>query len=304
MKDSSVQKLIDSINKYAVDPEAEDFWMKTVDCRQYNITGMGVFSQTADRNKYVYNKFMSDEDLQSGYEKHYSEYKQWLTDQKLLGTKYDTTLEAIVEDGWRSYLVRHYYNAIFEIGAIPAGGILSICDYIIIVESMDGAIYKTDLEQCLRSDYRVSSAAIKASKIPEDKYQSAMSYLYGGYLKNALKAVEAENKKRKNQSPLKVLWESQLHNYQLKNTSLGGVDAKPVIGPNGAIRRSLPETQWKWQKTLNAIGDMITTWPDHIIDPDTKEYGKIEEAFSQYNEEMGYADIAEFLDAYGFSVKK
>ena len=295
MKDSKIQNLINAIDKYAVTPETEDFWMKIVDCRQYHITGKDVYSPEADRNKHVYKEFLSDEELQSSLEKQFLEYKQWLTDQNLIGTKYDTTMEAVIEEGWRSYLVRRYYNAIFEIGAIPWGCDAAKNDFIVIVDSIEGAINKFDLEHCLHFDYNVSESAIKASKIPEDKYQSAIKRLYTGYLKDALKEVE-------NKQP-KVLWESQFNDYLLKCTSLGGAVAKPVIGLNGATRRSLPETQWKWQKTLDIIGEMLSRWPNRIINTKTKTYGKIEDAFYEYNGEMGYANIDDFLDAYGFSTK-
>lgn len=261
MSNPKIQQLIDSINRYAVDPETVDFSMKTIACRTFTINGEGDYSPQAERNKHIYKEFLSD-----GF---YSN---------------DPNLKEHFEEIWVSYLVRRYYDAIFETGAIPVGSISTISDYAIAVDSIDMAVWKYELKG-----------------ISRDKQQSAKIDIYTNYLQWVLNNLEEANNKRKDKSPVKILWESQLNSYMLKHTSLGGGVAKPVIGPNGAVRRPLPWTDW--QKMLDAIGEMVARCPSRVINTKTKTYSNIKGLYNRNNREMGYANIDEFFDAYGFSTK-
>lgn len=278
MTDSKIQGLVDAINTYAVDPETADFSMKTIACSMFAINGKGVYSCDADRNELIYKEFLSDEKLHSSYD----------------------NFQEHVEEIWEYYLVRRYYNAILEMGAIPVGKITTNSDYAIVVDSIDGAVGKYDLEWCLKFNYNVRESDIKSFRIKKDIYESAKRDVYVGYLQDALNAIEEAKNKRKDNVPVKILWESQLNSYLLKHTSIGGIVAKPVIGPHGSVRRALPEIEWQWQAMLDVIGEMSSRWPSHIINTKTKTYGKIEDTFYQYNKEMGYANIDAFFDAFGF----
>lgn len=278
MSESIIQGLIDSINTYAVDPEAADFSMKNIACSMFVINGKDVYSFEADRNKLIYQDFLSDTKLHSSYD----------------------NFEDHIEEIWEYYLVRRYYNAILETGAIPVGKIAANSNYAIVVDSIDGAIEKHDLERCLHYNYNVRESDIKSFNIAEDIYESAKKDLYVEYLRSVLSAIEQAKSKRKDKSPVGILWESQLNKYLMKHTSIGGVVAKPVIGPHGSVRRALPEIEWQWQAMLDVIGELSSRWPSRIINTHTKTYGKIEDTFYQYNREMGYTNIDEFFDAFGF----
>lgn len=278
MNDSTIQGLIDSVNVYATDPETADFSMKNIACAMFVINGKGVYSRKADRNKLIYNDFISDKTLQSSYD----------------------NFQDHIEEIWKYYLVRRYYNAILETGAIPVGKITANSDYAIVVDSIDGAVDKFDLEHSLHFNYNLKESDIKSFNISEDIYESAKNSKYAEYLHNVLNAIEQAENKRKDNIPVRILWESQLHDYLMKHTSIGGVVAKPVIGPYGSVRRALPEIEWQWQAMLDVIDEMSSRWPSRTINTKTKTYGKIEDTFYKFNKEMGYASIDEFFDAYGY----
>ena len=278
MSDPRIQGLIDSINTYAVDPETADFYMKNIACSMFAINGKDVYSCEADRNKLIYKDFLSDKKLHSSYD----------------------NFEDHIDEIWEYYLVRRYYNAILETGAIPVGKITANSDYAIVVDSIDGAVDKYDLEHCLHFNYNLRESDIKACNIPEEILESAKWDLYVEYLNSVLNAIEQAKNKRKDNSPVGILWESQLNSFLMKHTSIGGVVAKPIIGPHGSVRRTLPEVEWQWQAMLDVISEMSSRWPSRIINTQTKTYGKIEDTFYQNNREMGYANIDEFFDAFGY----
>ena len=57
------------------------------------------------------------------------------------------------------------------------------------------------------------------------------------YLQSALRFLKDANESRgSDKPPIGIIWESQLHDYLMKHSSLGNVTPEPVIGPNGTTR--------------------------------------------------------------------
>ena len=126
---------------------------------------------------------------------------------------------------------------------------------------------------------------------------------YISYLKSVISFINNTNKERgAGESPIAAILESQLHDYLMKHSSLGNVTPVPVVGPNGTVRRKIPKDL---KGTIDRdISEMFTRWPSRIINPKTRTFEKITKDIEENKEELGYAGVEEFLDAYGFTIKQ
>ena len=275
-REEEIQKLIDVIKERAVDPNTEDLSMKSVSIDLYDIDGYGIFDPNSKRYSHIDKSFLNKVRAHwagSGY-----------TDEG----KKELQLEAQKEK-WGEYLRTLYKDSLDELGAIVLGRITSKCDYAVIMDSADGAVSKFEMDRYIG--------------LNEENRQIIKENYYIHYLRDRINDLsQADKKSDEGKLPVKVIFESQLYDYLMKHTSLGGITPKPVYGPNGTIRCKVPEC---YKETIDDIvSELINRWPSREINPKTRTYESISKEIDGCYKEIGYESREAFFDAYGFSVKK
>lgn len=287
-KKEKIQGLIDQIEKMAVDPESADFSMKTIAVNFYQIDGHGVYSPESERYAHLDKSFLDRVRLgwvDSDNTREFNEYL--LTEEKC--------------KKWAEHLRTLYAEAIDDIGAIGLWNISSRVDYAVVCDSPESAIDKYSLEGYLTDSYRRFNLGF--DYISDEKLETIKNACFVQYLQSALRFLNDANKNRgEDKPPIGVIWESQLHDYLMKHSSLGNVTPEPVVGPNGTTRLKVPG---RYKKTVDsAVTEMVARWPSRIINPKTKTYEKITKDINGCYEAIGYASVEAFFDAYGFAIKQ
>lgn len=288
--DKKIQELLEKIGKYAVDPETVELSMKTIAVNMYQIDGCGIYDPESERYKHIDKSFLDKVRLGWVSSDYTDEYKEEL----LLEEK---------RRKWGEHLGELYKDALDDVGAVMMSGISSRSDYAVVINSIDGAVEKYMLEDYLVNIYGVNRYSLSMSNLSEEQLQRAKESCYYSYLGRTLAALKEANKnKSKDQPPVRVIWEDQMHDYLMHHSSLGNVTPKPVIGPNGTVRQKVPQQH---KRTIErALTEMVARWPQRVVNPKTRTYDQIVKEITKCCADLGYANIDEFFDAYGFSVKQ
>ena len=282
--------LISALEKMAVNPEEADLSMKSLAFWPYSIDGTGIFDPESYRYSHIDKSFLDGVRLSWDYSDFSEGYGRRLLDEEK-------------KRKWGEHLRDLYKEAIDDIGMIPLDNISSRSDYAVVFDSIDGAVNKSRLESYMMEKYSVSSFEERFHRLMRENKESIKEECYKAYLQNTLSNITDANKIRGNDKPpVAVIWESQFYDYLMKHSSLGNIDPKPVIGPNGTIRRKVPE---RYRKTVDsAITEMMARWPSRVINPKTKTFEKISKDIDGCYKDIGYESREAFFDAYGFSVKQ
>jgi len=289
-KKEKIQELLKKIEEYAVDPETVDLSMKTIAVNMYQIDGYGIYDPESERYKHIDKSFLDKVRLGWVSSDYTDEYKE----------------ELLMEEKrrkWGEHLGELYKDALDDVGAVLMTGISSRSDYALVINSIDGAVEKYMLQDYLVDIFGMDRYSLNLNSVPEEKLQRAKESCYYSYLGRTLAALKEANKnKSKEQSPVRVIWEDQMHDYLMRHSSLGNVTPKPVIGPNGTVRHKVPQQH---KRTVErALTEMVARWPQRVINPKTRTYDQIVKEITKCCADLGYANIDEFFDAYGFSVKQ
>lgn len=286
-KEEKIQKLLMKIENVAVDPNAVDFSMKAIGMPFSKIDGRGVYDPESGRYDHIDKSFLNRVRIEwdGGFSEEYNINR----------------LEEEKKDKWGEYLQSVYDDAIDDIGAIALSDYSSNNDYVVVMDSIDGAIDKYTVWGFMqnfdisRFGY-LNDEEIKRLEILKENY-------FITYLKRMISFINDTNKGRGSEkTPIAAILESQFHDYLMKNSSLGGVMPKPVVGPNGTVRRKIPKGI---KKTIDRdISELFARWPSKVVNPKTRTYEKIAKDIEDNKEQLGYASADEFFDAYGFSIKK
>ena len=284
------KELISEIDKMSIDPETTDLSMKSVAMNFYSIDGSGIYDPEADRYKHIDKSFLNKVKL------------GWI-DQDSPGYYIEEQLAEEKRRVWAEYLRGLYKEALDDIGAIPLGNISSRSDCAVVFDSIDGAVNKYSLEFYLMEKYHLNRFDPGFDHLLRGNLDLVKENCFIDYLQKTISSInEANTNRGDDKPPVLVIWESQLHDYLMKHTSLGNVTPKSVIGPNGTMRLKVPE---RYKKTVdNAITEMMTRWPSRVINPKTRTYEKLYKELSGCYESIGYESVEAFFDAYGFSVKQ
>lgn len=282
------KQLLETIDKLSVDPETVDFSMKSVAFSTYKIDGEGIYDPDSIRYDHIDKSFLDNVKL------------GWVDpDYTTFGR--EKMLDEEKKRKWGEHLRKLYAEAIDDIGAIALDNISSRSDFAVVFDSIDGAVDKFTLQAFMFEN--ISANMYDIDRLPVSELAAAKEKCFIWYLQSVVTQLNEANKNRgSGLPPVAVIWESQMHDYLMKHSSLGNVTPEPVVGPNGTVRLKIPE---KHKKTINsALTEMVARWPSRIINPKTKTYEKILKDIETCKSDIGYASAAEFFDAYGFSVKQ
>ena len=289
-KDKKIQKLKDKINEMAIDPETAGLSMRSIAVPFELIDGHGIYDPESERYQHIDKEFLRDVKLGWVDSDYTEEYKK----------------ELLLEERrkkWGKHLRKMYEDAIDETGALRLWNISSRCDFAVVPDAYDGVLEKYSFENYLIEYYNLNSYDGSVDRLTADQLKDAKKSFYRLYLSRVIGALkEANHNKDKRQTPVRVIWESQLHDYLMHHTSLGNKTPEPVVGPNGTIRRKVPENH---KKTIDhAVKEMLTRWPSRVINPKTRTYDLLLRDITGCCADLGYANADEFFDAYGFSIKQ
>lgn len=287
-KKEKIQGLIDQIGKMAVDPEAVDFSMKTIAVNFYQIDGHGVYSPESERYAHLDKSFLDRVRLGWVDSDNTREFNEYLLSEEK-------------RKKWADHLRELYDDAIDDVGAIGLWNISSRVDYAVVCDSPESAIDKYSLEGYLTDSYRHFNLGF--DHVSDEKLETIKNACFVQYLQSALRFLKDANESRgSDKPPIGIIWESQLHDYLMKHSSLGNVTPEPVIGPNGTTRLKVPG---RYKKTVDsAVTEMVARWPSRVINPKTKTYEKIAKDIGGCYEAIGYTSVEAFFDAYGFAIKQ
>ena len=282
------KQLLESIDKLAVDPETVDLSMKSVAFATYKIDGEGIYDPDSKRYAHLDKSFLD-------------KIKLGWVDPDYTAFGREQMLDEEKRRKWGEHLRKLYAEAIDDIGAIALDNISSRSDVAVVFDSIDGAVDKFTLQAFMFES--ISANMYDIDRLPASEVAAAKERCFITYLENTISQLNEANKNRgSGQAPVAVIWESQMHDYLMKHSSLGNITPEPVVGPNGTVRLKVPE---KHKKTINyALTEMVARWPSRIINPKTKTYEKILKDVEACKSDIGYASADEFFDAYGFSVKQ
>lgn len=284
------KELIRELDEISVDPETTDLSMKSVAMNLYSIHGSGIYDSEADRYKHIDKGFLNKVKL------------DWIDHDS---PKYYIE-EQLAEEKrrvWAEYLRERYREAIYDIGAIPVGNISSRSDCAVVYDSIDGAVNKYSLEFFIMENYHLNRFDPGFDHLIRGNLEQVKEGCFIDYLQKTISSINEANANRgDDKPPVVVIWESQLHDYLMKHSSLGNVTPEPVIGPNGTTRLKVPG---RYKKTVDsAVSEMVARWPSRVINPKTKTYEKITKDIGGCYEAIGYSSVEAFFDAYGFAIKQ
>lgn len=286
-KKEKIQELLTTIGTMAIDPETTDFSMKTIGVEFSKIDGHGTYDPESERYEHIDKRFLNKVEY-TWWSDYTEEYNRYL-------------LEEEKKRKWGEFLRSAYCDAIDDIGAIALRGFSPRHDYIVVMDSFDSAVEQYIVEAFV-NNYNMNRYGYLSDK-EKEKLEILKENYFIGYLKGVISFINNTNKERgAGEAPIAVILESQLHDYLMRHSSLGNVTTEPVIGPNGAIRRKIPKNL---KKTIDHdIVEMFARWPSRIINPKTRTFERISKDIEENKKELGYADVVEFLDAYGFAIKQ
>ena len=288
-KREKIQELLAKIGNMAVDPETADFSMKAIGVEFSKIDGHGIYDPESDRYEHIDKTFLSRVTRRFAWDDGFTEgYNRYQLEEEKKRT-------------WGEFLQSAYDDAIDDIGAIALRGFSPKFDYVVVMDSVDGAIERYIVQGYVR-DHDMNQFGDLSDK-EKEKLEILKENYFIGYLKSVISFINATNKEKgADEAPIGVIMESQLHDYLMKNSSLGNVTPKPVVGPNGTVRRKIPK---ELRNTIDRdISEMFSRWPSRVINPKTRTFEKISKDVEDNKEKLGYAGIEEFLDAYGFTIKQ
>lgn len=286
-KKEKIQELLTKIGNMAIDPETADFSMKAIGVPFSKIDGRGVYDPDSGRYDHIDKKFLNRVSFtwDNGFDEEYNRYQ----------------FEEAKKDKWGEYLRSAYDDAIDDIGAIALYDYSTNNDYIVVMDSVESAVEKYAVLGF------INNHELGRFGYVDDDNREILEILKENYFISYLKRINSfindTNKGRgPEKAPIGVILESQLHDYLMKNSSLGGVTPKPVVGPNGTVRRKIPKGI---KKTIDHdITEMFARWPSRVVNPKTRTFERIAKDIEDNKEQLGYSSVEEFLDAYGFSIKQ
>lgn len=286
-KKEKIQELLTKIDSLTVDPESVDFSMKAIGVPFSKIDGRGIYDPESDRYEHIDKRFLNRVRItwDNGFDEEYNLYQ----------------LEEEKKNKWGEYLRDVYDDAIDDIGAIALYSYSPNNDYIVVMDSVESAVDRYTI-QGFMSNHNISWFGDRSEK-EEAMIEALKASYFVAYLKRVISFINDTNKGRKpGEAPIAAILESRMHDYLMKNSSLGGVTPKPVVGPNGTVRHKIPK---HLQKTINHdITEMFARWPSRVVNPKTRTFERIAKDIEDNKEQLGYSSVEEFLDAYGFSIKQ
>lgn len=286
-KKEKIQELLMKIENVSVDPNAVDFSMKAIGMPFSKIDGRGVYDPESGRYDHIDKSFLNRVRI------------EW---DRGLSEEYNRSrLEDEKKDKWGEYLQSVYDEAIDDIGAIALYGYSPNNDYVVVMDSVDSAIEKYVVWGFMNNHDINMFGYLDDEEI--EKLEILKENYFIAYLKGMISFINDTNKGRgSGETPIAAILESQLHDYLMKTSSLGGVTPKPVVGPNGTVRQKIPKGI---KKTIDRdISELFVRWPSRVVNPKTRTYEKIAKDVENNKELLGYASVDDFLDAYGFSIKQ
>ncbi len=262
IKKEQTRELIREIDQLAVDPEEALISMKCIAFDTSLINGLGIYDKDSIRYKHIEKK----------------------------------------KADWAKDLTGRYKDAIYEAGAVIANSFSSKCDLVVVHDLIDGAVDTDAAKNYLAKKHNLRRFDRGIDHLMRRDWGTVKEECYIDYLQNMLDAIKAVNQKRgKGKVPVSVIWESQLYEYLMKHTSLGNVKPNPVAGPNGTVRRKVPN---KYKESVyNQLRIMINAWPSRVIKTDSKTYKSMQKEIRELSEQLKYKSVEEFMDAHGFLIK-
>lgn len=213
--------LFDTIEQIAIDPETIDLSKKSIAINRDIINGFGIYDPDSERYRHI---------------------DKCILDKVKLGRlDQESYRKGLLYEGkrrkWGRFLRDFYKEAIEETGAIVLKNITGKSDFAVVFDSIDSVVNDDTIEQYLAKKNNVNIYDESIKYLIRGDVEAAREECYIDYLQKIIEDIDAANEKRGTKKPpVAVILESRLHDYLIKNTSLGNDNQKLVMKADGTIQ--------------------------------------------------------------------